>query len=495
MLGHRGAQGRLFDASWRYGDFVGRDSFYGFLAQQRDVLFADAKFAELYCADNGRPSVPPSILATALVLQTHDRTSDEEARQRAMYDLRWKVALGVEWDQQPFAKSTLQEFRAQLVVHEKQLDIFQESLKLAREQGFIKQQKKLKIALDTSNILGAGAVKDTVNLLGDGIVQVGRELAKQAGMTVEAWAEGAGCSRYVSGSSLKGQADIAWDRPAERKRFLRQIVADADRLLELARVARDSLKADSPEDQALTKAAGLLSRILLQNIERTPRAHPTGQAATPGPAASTDAGAATSGAGPSSPATDPASGAREPAAATPEPVSAHEPPAATHAAPSTAATAAAGPTLPPPEASVEDIDIDIKQGVAPDRLLSVHDPDMRHGHKSAAKRFNGHKAQVAVDTDSQLITAVGVLPGNAPDHDQALAMVTQTETNTDCRVSDTVGDCAYGLRQEVAWLIVRPKERRGKEGRTEPVVPPTVPYEVAREDNDPYIALGQRTHS
>ena len=28
------------------------------------------------------------------------------------------------------------------MVHEKQLDIFQESLKLAREQGFIKQQMK-----------------------------------------------------------------------------------------------------------------------------------------------------------------------------------------------------------------------------------------------------------------------------------------------------------------------------------------------------------------
>jgi len=112
-------------------------------------------------------------------------------------------------------------------------------------------------------------VKDTFNLLGDGIVQLGRALAKQRGMTVEAWAEEAGCTCYVSASSLKGQADIAWDRPAERKRFLRQIVADADRVLEQARVTRERLEAGSPEDQALAHAAGLLSRILLQNIERT----------------------------------------------------------------------------------------------------------------------------------------------------------------------------------------------------------------------------------
>jgi len=61
--------------------------------------------------------VPPSLLATALVLQTYARVSDDEAKQRADYDLRWKVALGVGLDERPFAKSTLQEFRAQLIVH------------------------------------------------------------------------------------------------------------------------------------------------------------------------------------------------------------------------------------------------------------------------------------------------------------------------------------------------------------------------------------------
>ena len=92
MLSKRGPQGRLFEAGWRYGDFVGQDTFYGFMAQQRDIVFADDKFADLYCLTNGRPSVLPSVLAMALVLQTHDRVADEEARQRATYDLRWKVA-------------------------------------------------------------------------------------------------------------------------------------------------------------------------------------------------------------------------------------------------------------------------------------------------------------------------------------------------------------------------------------------------------------------
>ncbi len=112
MRGKRVAQGEDQRADHPYLDYVGRDSFYGFLATQWGQLFQDEDFAALYCADNGRPSVPPSLLATALLLQTYDGVSDEEAKARADFDLRWKVALGIDLDARPFAKSTLQLFRA-----------------------------------------------------------------------------------------------------------------------------------------------------------------------------------------------------------------------------------------------------------------------------------------------------------------------------------------------------------------------------------------------
>ena len=60
--------------------------------------------------------------------------------------------------------------------------------------------------------------------------------------------------------------------------------------------------------------------------------------------------------------------------------------------------------------------VSLKDGVSRDRMMSVHDPEMRHGHKSSSRRFDGHKAAIVVDTDTQLITAVEVLPGNAPDN-------------------------------------------------------------------------------
>ena len=86
----------------------------------------------------------------------------------------------------------------------------------------------------------------------------------------------------------------------------------------------------------------------------------------------------------------------------------------------------------------------LREGVMRDRMPAIHDPEVRHGRKSKANRFVGHKAQLAVDTDSQLITAVAILPGNAADAGQALALVEQTEENTACQVEQTMADCAYG---------------------------------------------------
>ena len=223
MLGKRSAQRGLFEADTQYGDFVGRQTFDGWLASQRGDLFRDEDFAGLYVLHNGRPSVPPSLLATALVLQTYDGVSDDEAKRRADYDLQWKVALGVALDQRPFAKSTLQEFRAQLVVHQEQRAIFQRSLEVAKRRGRFRaasgEARRLKLVQDTSNMLGRGAVKDTYNLLADGIKLLARVLAKLADEPLARWAERQGYARYVSAPSLKGSMEIDWSDATPRRQF------------------------------------------------------------------------------------------------------------------------------------------------------------------------------------------------------------------------------------------------------------------------------------
>ena len=367
MLGRQSAQRGLFDADTMYLDFVGRDSFYGFLATQRSRIFHDEDFADLYCKNNGRDSIPPSQLATALLLQAHDRVSDEEAANRADFDLRWKVALGVAVDERPFVKSTLQLFRSQLILHDKARQVFKKSLDFARETGYLKH-RKMRAVLDTTFILGAGAVKDTYNLLADGIVKLVRVLAALAGREPATWAADNDLARYGA-PSIKGTAEINWDDKAERQTFLQGIVADADRLLAEARALFAQYADGMPEKQAIREAADLLAQLLLQDIDRTP----------------------------------------------------------------------AGATL--------------KEGTSPDRIVSVHDPEMRHGHKSASVRFEGYKAAVAVDPESQLITAAAVLPGNAHDSEQALDLIKQSEENAQATVMEGIGDGAYGtgrLRQAFA---------------------------------------------
>ena len=352
------------EADRLYLDHVGKDTFYGLLASQRGRLFRDADFAEFYCADNGRDSVPPSLLATALLLQTHDKVSDAEAKARADFDLRWKVALGIEVEDRPFAKSTLQVFRAQLILHDKVREVFESSLRLARESGYLKK-RSMKVALDTTNILGRGAVRDTFNLLADGIVKLMRALAAVEKSSVKEWGKGRGYEGYL-GSSVKGEAAIDWSDKGARQALLAGIVGDADRLLELSRLAQGELPEDSAERQQIVDAAQLLGQLLLQDIERK----------------SGDDGG--------------------------------------------------------------DDGVSLKDGVSRDRMMSVHDPQMRHGHKSSSKRFDGHKAAIVVDTDSQLITAVAVLPGNAPDNLGALELVEQSEANTGVPVQEAMGDAAYG---------------------------------------------------
>jgi hypothetical protein len=61
----------------------------------------------------------------------------------------------------------------------------------------------------------------------------------------------------------------------------------------------------------------------------------------------------------------------------------------------------------------------IREGVAPDRRVSVEDKDMRHGRKSKSKRFNGYKRHIATDLDDDLIVGCAITPANRPEEEAA----------------------------------------------------------------------------
>jgi hypothetical protein len=131
MMGKRSPQARIFAADRLYLDYVGRDTLYGYLAEQREELFREEDFAVLYCPDNGRVSVPPS-LAVSMFLRAYEGVSFVEAVEGTKYDLGWKVGLGLEMEEVPMQKSSLEEFEARRVLHEMGELLLKKSIEEAR---------------------------------------------------------------------------------------------------------------------------------------------------------------------------------------------------------------------------------------------------------------------------------------------------------------------------------------------------------------------------
>ncbi len=70
-------------------------------------------------------------------------------------------------------------------------------------------------------------------------------------------------------------------------------------------------------------------------------------------------------------------------------------------------------------------------------MISSVDSDARHGRKSSKSRFDGYKAHIAIDPESEIITAAKVTPGNVHDAQAALDLI---DPNTQV----VYGDNAYG---------------------------------------------------
>lgn len=71
---------------------------------------------------------------------------------------------------------------------------------------------------------------------------------------------------------------------------------------------------------------------------------------------------------------------------------------------------------------------DTENPQAGDRTRSVHDPDARRGKHG--EFFDGYLVDVLMDADSELITAINVLPGNGPEGADAAVLIRQEESMT-----------------------------------------------------------------
>jgi hypothetical protein len=120
----------------------------------------------------------------------------------------------------------------------------------------------------------------------------------------------------------------------------------------------------------------------------------------------------------------------------------------------------------------------IARRVAKDRVISTVDPGARHGHKTSARGFDGYKGHVAIDPDSEVITATAVTAGNTGDAASAGDLLAQdlpdaaadpdSQGPTEAPLA-VYGDAAYGCGGLLADL-----EAAGADIMTK-VQPPVAP--------------------
>jgi Transposase DDE domain/Transposase domain (DUF772) len=252
-LGLADRQGNLLDDVERFcAEKLGDRSIYSFLHRERDRLFPDDSFADLF-RDAGRNSVPPSVVAVVMVLQRLEGLSDREAVERFCFDSRWRFAAGVggydtgAWTS--FSHTVLVDMRERLRRSNRPNRIFEVGLQAAREAGLVGKRR----VLDSTPLYDAVATMDTVTLIRSAI----RGLLKVAPPALEEELRGALRSGDDYASGAKPQID--WDDRAEREALVDSRANDAWGCL----AGLDGLELD-PQ---VMEAAKLLATVVGQDLE------------------------------------------------------------------------------------------------------------------------------------------------------------------------------------------------------------------------------------
>jgi hypothetical protein len=367
-----------------------RSKFYVFLRKVRHQLFDAAMQRELETMFSPKPRgnkpVPAAQLAMLGLLQAYTSTSDDDAIEECKANDRWKLVLGTLGSKcAPCSKKTLVFFRSRMVKHGMFEKILAKTVQLAKDTGLFDPKKvgKLRIAIDSAPLRGAGRVEDTINLIGHAVRSVLIAMAAWMGTTWGDLAQDAQLHVLKQDQSVKAVLDLDWDQSDARHQALRRVVADAHQTIAWVITTHGDLV----DLAGLRGALALVHRIIEQDIERTPAGFV------------------------------------------------------------------------------------IKQGVAPDRIISVSDVDMRHGRKSSTQTINGYKRYDAIDVDSGLTVAACVLPANRPESEgadkmsatiQKLGVVEQLQVDRAFLPSRLVGE----LDAQGTEILAKPY-RMSNQGRFE----------------------------
>ena len=229
-------------------ELIPAGSVFAFLAGHRDALFPAGMFADMYPSPNGRPSMPPQVLAVTVVLQALYGLPDLEAVQALRCDLRWKAACGLGLLDAGFDPSLLTYFRRRLAGSADPGRLLARVREVVDATGVLAGKRRR--ALDSTVLDDAVATQDTVTQLIAAIRLVIREVPGGPA------AAAAGCTAHDYRDP--GKPRIAWNDGQARDALVSALVGDALALL-------GGLPAQPPGPAA--DAVGLLALVAGQDVE------------------------------------------------------------------------------------------------------------------------------------------------------------------------------------------------------------------------------------
>jgi len=255
-------QRSFYDADQICESLIPPDSFYRQFREVVAPLIQDEQFKDMYCPDNGRPPIPPSLLALATILQFHRNLSDREMERACAYDIEVKYALGLRLDERPFDHSSLGDFRQRLLANGKEKAIFEHILTHLVEAGLIAKDEIQRI--DATHILADIAIPTMVTLIKKGIFEILKPLQKRHKERLQAVGQDINLAEYTK---AKVNQDCPGRHDLERKkRKLVAVVTDARKALARTQEIKG--------DPILTRRVATLKRILRENIEDDPEGTP-----------------------------------------------------------------------------------------------------------------------------------------------------------------------------------------------------------------------------
>jgi hypothetical protein len=329
----------------------------------------------------GRDAWSPLVLMSLLMLRFLEAgMSRRAAVRRAKSDLVWCAAMGLVMGGASPSETTVRRFEAFLAGRDERTGILRYLLVHEHLVRLCLQDEQLVLAsawaTDSTPMWCYGAVRDTVRLLGDGIVRLARRYARLRHIPVEQLASDWQLPLLLS-KSVKGHYRIDWSDRAQRSEVIEELAEDVVRVVERIRSDVESLPPKHRKD--LLRRCSLLLRVVEQDLETDE----TGR-------------------------------------------------------------------------------LVVAKRVVKDRIVSLTEPQARHGRKSKSQTFNGFKLHLVGDLVSGLIASIAVTGGNQHDGKPAVRLIRRARQLCDA-IELVLADTAYGgaelryvVRKSISVELIAP---------------------------------------